>query len=162
MACLAKRKSPRDERLDLLLSKEVEQVDQILSKPCRSLAFEVWTAFAAGRSLGRSTAIPTDYLTQAPPQSARPTDPCASGGIAQDDPDTVTAEPEPETRGRWPTGWKRRSGGARPPTVDPGRGLRARDRRSWPGGRDRSQPPPHRRRGPAKQRPRPDRRGRWG
>jgi hypothetical protein len=37
---LGKRKSLRDERLDLLLSKEVEQGHQILSKPCRSQPFE--------------------------------------------------------------------------------------------------------------------------
>jgi hypothetical protein len=34
------RKSLRDERLDLLLSKEVEQDDQILSKLCRSQPLE--------------------------------------------------------------------------------------------------------------------------
>src|SRR5512134_1357883 len=37
---LGKRKSLRDERLDLLLLKEVEQGDQILSKQCRFQPFE--------------------------------------------------------------------------------------------------------------------------
>src|SRR2546425_2823822 len=40
VSCLGKRKLLRDERLDLLLLKEVEQGDQILSKPCRSQPFE--------------------------------------------------------------------------------------------------------------------------
>src|SRR2546425_12602233 len=40
VSCLGKRKSLRDERLDLLLLKEVEQGDQILSKQCRSQPFE--------------------------------------------------------------------------------------------------------------------------
>ena len=35
-----KRTSLRDERLDLLLLQEVQQGDQILSKPCRSQPFE--------------------------------------------------------------------------------------------------------------------------
>jgi hypothetical protein len=35
LSCLGKRKSLRDQRLDLLLLKEVEQGDQILSKQCR-------------------------------------------------------------------------------------------------------------------------------
>ncbi len=35
VSCLGKRKSPRDERLDLLLFKEVKQGDQILSKQFR-------------------------------------------------------------------------------------------------------------------------------
>ncbi len=37
---LGKRTSLRDERLDLLLLQEVQQGDQILSKPCRSQPFE--------------------------------------------------------------------------------------------------------------------------
>src|SRR5262245_50539420 len=37
---LGKRKSLRDERLDLLLLKEVKQGHQILSKQCRSQPFE--------------------------------------------------------------------------------------------------------------------------
>jgi hypothetical protein len=40
VSCLGKRKSLRDERLDLLLLKEVEQGDQILSKQCRSQPFQ--------------------------------------------------------------------------------------------------------------------------
>ena len=40
LSCLGKRKSLRDEWLDLLLVQEVEQGDQILSKPCRSQPFE--------------------------------------------------------------------------------------------------------------------------
>jgi len=40
VSCFDKRKSLRDERLDPLLLKEVEQGDQILSKPCRSQPFE--------------------------------------------------------------------------------------------------------------------------
>ena len=39
-SCLGKRKSLRDERLDLLLLKEVHQGDQILSKPCWFQPFE--------------------------------------------------------------------------------------------------------------------------
>jgi hypothetical protein len=35
LSCLGKRKSPRNEWLDLLLLKEFEQGDQILSKQCR-------------------------------------------------------------------------------------------------------------------------------
>src|SRR6266516_3717743 len=38
--CLGKRKSLRDERLDLLLLKEVKQGDQILSKPFRFQPFQ--------------------------------------------------------------------------------------------------------------------------
>jgi len=37
---LGKRKSLRDQRLDLLLLKEVKQGDQILSKQCRFQPFE--------------------------------------------------------------------------------------------------------------------------
>ena len=40
VSCLGKGQSLRDQRLDLLLLKEVEQGDQILSKPCRSQPFE--------------------------------------------------------------------------------------------------------------------------
>src|SRR5678816_2684030 len=40
LSCLGKRKSLRDEWLDLLLLKEVEQGDQILSKQCRPQPFE--------------------------------------------------------------------------------------------------------------------------
>ena len=40
LSCLDQWKSLRDERLDLLLLKEVEQGDQILSKPRRSQPFE--------------------------------------------------------------------------------------------------------------------------
>ena len=40
MSCLGKRKPLRDERLDLLLLKEVKQRDQILSKQCRFQPFE--------------------------------------------------------------------------------------------------------------------------
>ena len=40
VSCLGKRKSLRDERLDLLLLKEVKQGDQILSKQCRFQPFE--------------------------------------------------------------------------------------------------------------------------
>src|SRR5262249_47248908 len=40
VSCLDKRKSLRDERPDLLLLKEVEQGDQVLSKPCRFPSFE--------------------------------------------------------------------------------------------------------------------------
>ena len=40
VSCLGKRKSLRDERLDLLLLKEFKQGDQILSKQCRSQPFE--------------------------------------------------------------------------------------------------------------------------
>jgi hypothetical protein len=40
LSCLGKRKLLRDEWLDLLVLKEVEQGDQILSKQCRPLAFE--------------------------------------------------------------------------------------------------------------------------
>src|SRR5205823_12138556 len=40
VSCLGKRKSPRDDRLDLLLLKEVDQGDQILSKPYRFQPFE--------------------------------------------------------------------------------------------------------------------------
>src|SRR5215831_1793833 len=36
VSCLGKRHSLRDERLDLVLLQEVEQGEQILSKPCRS------------------------------------------------------------------------------------------------------------------------------
>ena len=39
-SCLGKRKSLRDERLDLLLLKEVEQDDQILAKQSRFQPFE--------------------------------------------------------------------------------------------------------------------------
>ena len=37
---LGKSETVRDQRLDLLLSKEVEQDDQILSKPCWSQPFK--------------------------------------------------------------------------------------------------------------------------
>ena len=40
VSCLGKRKSLRDERLDLLLLKEVEQGDQILPKQSRLQPFE--------------------------------------------------------------------------------------------------------------------------
>jgi hypothetical protein len=40
LSCLGKRKSLSDERLDPLLSKEVKQGDQILSKRCRPKPFE--------------------------------------------------------------------------------------------------------------------------
>ena len=40
MSCLGKRKSLRDERLDLFLLKEVKQGDQILSKELRFHPFE--------------------------------------------------------------------------------------------------------------------------
>ena len=40
VSCLDKRKSKRDERLDPLLFKEVEQGDQILSKQFRSQSFK--------------------------------------------------------------------------------------------------------------------------
>src|SRR5262249_28680908 len=40
VSCLDKRKSLRDERPDLLLLKEVEQGDQVLSKPFRFPPFE--------------------------------------------------------------------------------------------------------------------------
>ena len=40
VSCLRKRKSLRDERLDLLLLKEIEQGDQILSEHCRFQPFE--------------------------------------------------------------------------------------------------------------------------
>ena len=40
LSSLGKRKYPGDQWLDLLLLKEVEQGDQILSKPCRPQAFE--------------------------------------------------------------------------------------------------------------------------
>ena len=40
VSCLGKRKSLRDERLDLLLSKEVKQGDQVLSKEFRFQPFE--------------------------------------------------------------------------------------------------------------------------
>ena len=50
---LGKRKSLRDEWLDLLLLKEVKQGDQILSKQCRSQPFEpldaVWDHPLAAR-----------------------------------------------------------------------------------------------------------------
>jgi hypothetical protein len=36
VSCLGKRKSLRDDRLDLLLFQQVKQGDQILSKQCRS------------------------------------------------------------------------------------------------------------------------------
>src|SRR2546425_10773306 len=39
-SCLGKRKAVRDERLDLLLLKEVEQFDQILRKQSRLQSFE--------------------------------------------------------------------------------------------------------------------------
>ena len=52
---LGKRESLRDQRLDLLLLKEVKQRDQILSKQCRFQPFEPLDAvgdhpFSAGRS----------------------------------------------------------------------------------------------------------------
>src|SRR6478672_3038366 len=40
LSCLGKRKSLRDKRLDLLLLKEVQQGDQVLSKQCRLQPFE--------------------------------------------------------------------------------------------------------------------------
>jgi len=40
VSCLDKRKSLRDERLDLVLFKKVKQGDQILSKQCRPQPFE--------------------------------------------------------------------------------------------------------------------------
>ena len=40
LSCFGKRKSLRNEWLDLLLLKEIEQGDQILSEPCRSQPFE--------------------------------------------------------------------------------------------------------------------------
>jgi hypothetical protein len=40
LSCLGKRKSLRDERLDLFLLKKVEQGDQILSKQCWSQPLE--------------------------------------------------------------------------------------------------------------------------
>lgn len=40
LSCLSKRKSLRDERLDLLLLKEVEQGDRVLSKQCWPQSFE--------------------------------------------------------------------------------------------------------------------------
>ena len=40
LSCLGKRKPLRDEWRDLLLLKEVEQANQILSKQCRSQPFE--------------------------------------------------------------------------------------------------------------------------
>ncbi len=40
LSCLGKRKSLRDERLDLLLLKKVKQGNQILSKQCRPQPFE--------------------------------------------------------------------------------------------------------------------------
>jgi hypothetical protein len=40
LSCLGKRESLRDEWLDLLLLKEVEQGDQVLSKQCRPQPFE--------------------------------------------------------------------------------------------------------------------------
>ena len=40
VSCLGKRKSLRDERLDLLLFKEVKQGDQVLSKQLRLQPFE--------------------------------------------------------------------------------------------------------------------------
>jgi hypothetical protein len=40
LSCLGKRKSLRDEWFNLLLLKEVEQGDQILSKQCRLQPFE--------------------------------------------------------------------------------------------------------------------------
>ena len=40
LSCLGKRKSLRDERLDLFLLKEVQQGNQILSKQCRFKPFE--------------------------------------------------------------------------------------------------------------------------
>src|SRR5881396_913134 len=40
LSCLDKRKSLRDQRLDLLLFKEVKQGGQILSKQCRSEPFK--------------------------------------------------------------------------------------------------------------------------
>ena len=40
VSCLGKRKSLRDERLDLLLLKEIEQGDQILSEHRRLQPFE--------------------------------------------------------------------------------------------------------------------------
>ena len=40
LSCLDKRKSPRNERLNLLLFEEVEQRDQILSEQFRSQPFQ--------------------------------------------------------------------------------------------------------------------------
>ena len=40
MSCLGKRQSLRDQRPDFVLSKEIEQRDQILSKQCRSQPLE--------------------------------------------------------------------------------------------------------------------------
>ena len=40
LSCLGKRKSLRDERLDLLLFEQVKQGDQILSKQCRFQPFK--------------------------------------------------------------------------------------------------------------------------
>ena len=44
LSCLDKRKSLCDQRLDLLLFKEVKQGGQILSKQCRSQPFELLDA----------------------------------------------------------------------------------------------------------------------
>jgi len=78
VSCLDKRKSLRDERLDLLLSKEVEQGDQILSKQFRFQPFEgldavgdhpfsAWEKPAAGdvqpEDGGATKAITTTWTT---------------------------------------------------------------------------------------------------
>ena len=65
LSCLGKRKSLRDERLDLLLLKEVEQGDQILSKQCRFQPFEPLDAvgdhpFAAREKPAASDVQPED------------------------------------------------------------------------------------------------------
>jgi hypothetical protein len=40
LSCSRKRKLLRDQRFDLVLLKEIEQNNQVLSKPCRSSPFE--------------------------------------------------------------------------------------------------------------------------
>ena len=60
---LGKRKSLRDERLDLLLLQEVEQGDQILSKLGRLQPFERLDAVGDGRSLSGMAERDPDVLT---------------------------------------------------------------------------------------------------